>query len=68
MTTQVIETKRQPPLWSVKANQRFKAVFHGADARALAEAYAAHHHGEFEIVSKKVPAREQRRLNFLAES
>lgn len=41
MTVEVIETKRHPPIWSVKAGNRYAATFSGANARAKAETYAA---------------------------
>ena len=68
MTTQVIETKRQPPLWSVKVGHRFRGHFHGVDARAKAEAFATEHHGTFEVVTKPVPAREIARLKAIEGS
>ena len=66
MTAKVIETKRQPPLWSVKAGNRFKAVFHGAEARAQAEAYATENYGAFEVREKSATGKETRRAEFLA--
>lgn len=41
MPIQVIETKRSPPLWSVKSGHRYVARFVGTDARAKAEALAS---------------------------
>jgi hypothetical protein len=38
---EVIETKRKPPLWSVKAGKRYVAAFSGAGAREKAEALAS---------------------------
>jgi hypothetical protein len=62
MTAEVIETKRSPPIWSVKVGHRYKVAFLGNDARAKAEAYAAENFGAYTVVAKPVPAREQRRL------
>jgi hypothetical protein len=53
----VIETKRKPPMWSVKAGARYVASFMGSDARKRAIAYAAKNFAEFEIVEKPVPKR-----------
>jgi hypothetical protein len=39
-TAQVIETKRKPPLWTVKAEGRYKARFLGDDAKEKALACA----------------------------
>jgi hypothetical protein len=58
-TVKVIETKRKPPMWSVKAGARYVAGFLGNDARKRAIAYAAKNFVEFEIVEKPVPKREQ---------
>jgi hypothetical protein len=66
MTTQVIQTKRQPPLWTVKAGYNIVAGFSGADARAKAEAYAAENYGTFEVREKPLTGKERRRLEFLA--
>jgi hypothetical protein len=52
MTAEVIETKRHPPIWSVKAKKRYKAAFSGADARAKAEAFALAEFGAFTIKEK----------------
>ena len=53
----VIETKRKPPMWSVKAGARYIASFMGSDARKRAIAYAAKNFAEFELVEKPVPKR-----------
>jgi hypothetical protein len=53
----VIETKRKPPMWSVKAGARYVTGFMGDDARKRAIAYAAKNFVEFEIVEKPVPKR-----------
>jgi hypothetical protein len=55
----VIETKRKPPIWSVKAGARYVTAFMGDDARKRAIAYAAKNFAEFEIVEKPVRKREQ---------
>jgi len=59
-TAKVIETKRKPPMWSVKAGTRYVTSFMGNDARKRAIAYATKNFAEFEIVEKPVPEREQR--------
>jgi hypothetical protein len=58
-TAKVIETKRKPPIWSVKAGARYVTSFIGEDARKRAIAYAAKNFAEFEIVEKPVPKRER---------
>jgi hypothetical protein len=58
-TAKVIETKRKPPLWSVKAGARYVTGFMGDDARKRAIAYATKNFVEFEIVEKPVPKREK---------
>jgi hypothetical protein len=58
-TAKVIETKRKPPIWSVKAGARYVTGFMGNDARKRAMAYAAKNFAEFEIVERPVPKREQ---------
>jgi hypothetical protein len=55
----VIEIKRKPPIWSVKADARYVTSFMGNDARQRAIAYAAKNFAEFEIVEKPAPKREQ---------
>jgi hypothetical protein len=52
MTAEVIETKRHPPIWSVKAKSRYKGSFMGADARAKAEAFALAKFGTFTVKEK----------------
>ena len=59
-TAKVIETKRKPPIWSVKAGTRYVTGFIGNDARKRAIAYATKNFVEFEIVEKPVPKRTQR--------
>ena len=56
----VIEIKRKPPIWSVKAGARYITSFMGNDARKRAVAYATKNFVEFEIVEKPVPKRTQR--------
>jgi hypothetical protein len=58
-TAKVIETKRKPPIWSVKAGARYVTGFMGDDARKQAIAYAAKNFAEFEIVEKPAPKRER---------
>ncbi len=62
MTASVIETKRSPPLWSVKVGHRYRVTFMGNDARAKAEAYAAENFGTYTVVAKSMPMRERRRF------
>ncbi len=62
MQIQVIEIKRQPPLWSVKVGKRYVVVFSGPLARADAVAHAATL-GDFTVVERAIPAREVRRLD-----
>ena len=64
MTTQVIEIKRNPSIWSVKAGNRYKADFSGAGARERAEAFARENYGEFTVRPKPIPPRELRWLEF----
>jgi hypothetical protein len=59
-TAKVIETKRKPPIWSVKAGARYVTSYMGNDARKRAIAYAAKNFVEFEIVEKPAPKREKR--------
>jgi hypothetical protein len=58
-TAKVIEIKRKPPVWSVKAGARYVTGFSGTDARQRAVAFAAANFVEFEIVEKPAPKREQ---------
>lgn len=58
-TAKVIETKRKPPIWSVKAGARYVTSFMGDDARKRAIAYATKNFVEVEIVEKPAPKREQ---------
>lgn len=55
----VIQTKRKPPIWSVKVGARYVTSFMGDDAKKRALAYAAKNFVEFEIVEKPTPKREQ---------
>lgn len=68
MTAQVIQTKRNPAIWSVKHKHRHRAVFSGVEGRAKAEAYAAHHYGAFDVLAKPQTSKEAKREAFLAES
>jgi len=52
MTTEVIETKRRPPIWSVKVGNRYKADFSGNGAREKAEAFARENFGTFTVREK----------------
>jgi hypothetical protein len=65
-TAKIIEIKRKPPIWSVKAGARYVAGFSGNDARQRAVAFAAANFAEFEIIEKPVPKREQARLDEIA--
>ena len=58
-TAKVIEIKRKPPVWSVKAGARYVTGFGGNDARQRAIDFAAANFTEFEIVEKPVPKRKQ---------
>lgn len=49
MTAEVIETKRNPSIWSVKAGKRYKATYAGPGAREKAEAFARAKFGEFTV-------------------
>ncbi len=62
MTAEVIESKRKPPLWTVKAGGRYRASFMGTDAQAKAEAYAIEHHGDYTLKAKPMTAKEAARL------
>jgi hypothetical protein len=59
---EVIETKRKPPLWTVKAGGRYKASFSGPNAKAKAIAYANRDYVEFLLVEQPTPKREQARF------
>jgi len=56
-TAQVIETKRKPPIWSVKAGHRYEATFAGDDARKKATRYAAKRFSGYEVVAKPATTR-----------
>jgi hypothetical protein len=62
MTAEVIEKKRQPPLWVVKHGHRYQGRFMGATARAQAEAFAAERYGAFTVRAKAQTGKEARRL------
>ena len=64
----VIQIKRKPPIWSVKAGGRYVATFLGSDARAQAEAYAATHFGGFTVEEQTIPAREVRHAEWAGAS
>ena len=61
MATQVIQTKRQPAIWSVKAGGRHRALFSGVGGGAQAEAYAAENYGTFEVLAKPPTGKEIKR-------
>ena len=67
MTTQIIQARRQPPLWKVKSGKRIQAVFSGVTARAQAEAYASENHGGFEVQAKELTGKQVKRAERLAE-
>jgi hypothetical protein len=58
-TAKVIETKRKPPIWSVKVGARYVTGFSGTDARQRAIGFADANFTEFEIVEKPTPKRKQ---------
>jgi hypothetical protein len=58
-TANVIETKRKPPIWSVKVGARYVTGFMGNGAKKRAFAYAAKNFAEFEIIEKPLPKRKQ---------
>ena len=47
---QVVETKRKPPLWSVKAGGRYRATFLGHDAKEKALEYAKEHYTDLSVI------------------
>jgi hypothetical protein len=49
-TAQVIETKRKPPIWSVKAGHRYKATFLGNDAKEKALEYARERYADLSVI------------------
>ena len=51
MLVKVIETKRKPPLWSVKVGARYVDTFMGDDAKERALARAAEF-GEPEVIER----------------
>ena len=59
----VIQTKRKPPLWSVKVGARYAAIFSGETARAGAIGFAATLSDDFEIIEKPTPKRESERFD-----
>lgn len=62
----VIQTKRKPPLWSVKVGARYKSTFSGSGARERAIEFAILLRGDFEIVEQPTPKRESARLDAIA--
>jgi hypothetical protein len=62
----VIQTKRKPPLWSVKVGARYAGTFTGESGRASAINFAATLSDNFEIIEKPTPRREQVRLDAIA--
>jgi hypothetical protein len=62
----VIQTKRSPPIWTVKVGARYAKGFMGDDAKARAMAFATNLSAEFEVVEKATPKREQARLDAIA--
>jgi hypothetical protein len=53
----VIETKRKPPMWSVKIGARYAMAFMGADAKERAIDFAREKSPDFEIVERPTPKR-----------
>jgi hypothetical protein len=62
----VIQTKRRPPIWTVKVGARYITGFVGEDAKARATVFAAKISPEFQVVEKPTPKREQSRLDAIA--
>jgi len=52
MKAEVIETKRKPSLWTVKAGGRYQASFAGPTAKDNAIKYAAKRFAEFIVVER----------------
>jgi len=65
-TAKVVEMKRSPQMWSIKAGPRYVMGFMGADARERAIAFAQANFSEFTVVSKPTTKREQARLDAIA--
>jgi hypothetical protein len=63
MKAEVIETKRKPSLWTVKAGGRYQASFAGPTAKDNAIKYAAKRFAEFIVVERPTPKREQARFD-----
>ncbi|MBV8568050.1 MAG: hypothetical protein JO273_21605 [Methylobacteriaceae bacterium] len=49
---QVVEGKRKPPFWSVKAGARYVTGFIGNDAKERAIDFARANYADFEIIEK----------------
>ena len=62
----MVETKRQPPLWTVKHGNCYKAQSIGVDTRAKLEAFATEASDGFVVVVKAIVAHEARRLDSIA--
>ncbi len=55
----VIQTKRKPPLWSIKVGARLLISFYGSNARDEAINFAKLKFKEFEISERPEPKRER---------
>jgi hypothetical protein len=64
---EVIQTKRKPPIWAVKARGRYARTFIGPNAKAEAEAFAAASYPEFTVSERPTPGRELKHLHAAAE-
>jgi hypothetical protein len=62
----VVETKRKPPMWSVKVGARYKASYMGASAREMAIKFAESLGSDYELVEKQMTKRERARLDAIA--
>jgi len=61
LPVKVIQTKRSPPIWSVKIGARYDRSFLGDDAKERAMTYAKGLGRPFEIVEKPPLSRKQGR-------
>ncbi len=59
----VIQTKRSPPMWSVKIGARYAMSFMGSEAKERAMQFARDKSPDFEIVEKPTPKRKRARLD-----
>jgi hypothetical protein len=62
-TAQVIELKRQLPMWSVKVGERYVTGFMGNNARARATRFATENYASIEIVersARRQPSRKRK--------